>query len=322
MSKTTPVTLVVISTLAALAAILSPTAANAADPSVPAVSTGGAEAVTYAGAVLTGTVDPHGASTTYYFQYGPTHAYELQSAVAVAGSGTAVVHVRAPVGGLQPAARYHYRLVALDGAGAAVGADRSVKTAPIPLSLQILGAPNPTPFAAPAVIEGTLSGTGNAGRAVVLQQNPFPYTQGFVDVGEAHLTTATGGFAFPVLGLTVATEFRVLTTARPQIASPIVIEQVVPSVTIHVRRTRRRHHVRIYGAITPNEEGMPVEILRLSRVGATRVGVTFARALNASTAHYDEVVRVRRGGIYEALVRVTNGAQTSVYSAPVRVRVR
>jgi hypothetical protein len=170
------------------------------------------------------------------------------------------------------------------------------------------------------VIEGTLSGTGNANRAVVLQQNPFPYTQAFLDVGEPHLTTAAGGFAFPVLGLTVATQFRVVTTAKPQISSPIVIEQVAPTVSIHVRRTHGRHHVRIYGTITPNEEGMPVEILRLGRAGARRVGLTFARHLNGSSARYSSVVRARRGRIYEVLVRVTNGAQTSTYSAPVRVR--
>jgi len=320
MSKRTPATPVVTSTLAALAAIFcgAPAAATAASP--PLVSTGGASSVSYGGALLSGTVDPRGASTSYYFQYGPTRAYGAQSPVTPVGAGTTTLPVSVAVSALQPALTYHYRLVALNSAGASVGADESFKTAAIPLSLQILGAPNPTPYGAPTLIEGTLSGTGNADRAVVLQENPFPYTQGFLDVGEAHLTTAAGGFTFPVLGLTQATQFRVVTTANPMISSPIVLEQVAPLVTIHARRLRRGHRVRIYGTITPNEEGMAVEILRLGRAGARRVALTFARAGSASTAHYRKLIRVRRGGVYEVLVRVTNGAQTSTYSAPIRLR--
>lgn len=319
MSKMTPATLVAISTLTALAATFDPQAATAA-PTRPAVATGAATFVAYNSAVLTGTVNPHGANTTYYFQYGPTRAYGVQSAVAVLGPGTGPVKVTEPVYGLEPAVRYHFRLVALNSAGAGTGHDRSFRTAPIPLSLQILGAPNPAPFGAPAVIEGTLTGTGNANRAVVLQQNPFPYTQGFLDASEAHLTTASGGFAFPVLGLAVATQYRVVTIAKPQIVSPIVIEQVAPDISIFAHRTRRRHRVRFYGTIRPNEEGMAVEILRIGRSGAHRVGLTFARGLGPSRARYSRVVRVRRGGVYEVLLRVTNGAQTSVYSTPIRVR--
>jgi hypothetical protein len=320
MSNRTPATLVMTSTLAALAVIFTAAVAQAAAPTAPAVGTGAATAVSYSGAVLTGTVNPHGAGTSYYFQFGLARAYGGQTAAAPAGEGTAAVHVSAPISGLEPGVRYHYRLVALNSVGARAGADHSFKTAAIPLSLQILGAPNPVAFGAPAIVEGTLSGTGNANRAVVLQQNPFPYTQGFLDAGEPHLTTATGGFAFPVLGLTAATQFRVVTIAKPEIASPVVLEQVAPIVSIHVRRTRRAHHLRFYGTITPNEEGMLVEVLKLGRGGARRVGLTFARGLNSSSAHYRRIVRVRRGGIYEVLVRVTNGAQTSAYSAPIRVR--
>ena len=34
-----------------------------------------------------------------------------------------------------------------------------------------------------------------------LQQNPFPYTGGFVDYGNPELTLANGAFAFNVLGV-------------------------------------------------------------------------------------------------------------------------
>ncbi len=46
---------------------------------VPVVTTGGNGSVTYQSAVLFGTVNPHGASTEIYFQYGTTNKYGLQS---------------------------------------------------------------------------------------------------------------------------------------------------------------------------------------------------------------------------------------------------
>jgi len=308
--------------VATLATLGAPAGALAASPA-PAVTMGAASQVSYAGAVLSGTVNPRGGATTYYFQYGPTRAYGLQTPVAGAGSGTVAVPVSATLAGLAPVTVYHFRLVALNSAGAISGADRTFKTAAIPLSLQILGAPNPVAYGQPTVIEGTLSGTRNASQAVVLQENPFPYTQGFLDVGNPELTSATGGFSFPVLGLTASTEFRVITTTKVPVVSPILIEDVAVSATIQTRPSRRRHHVRVFGTVTPNVEGMRVEILRVVNGHATRVATTFTRALSASRARYSVIIRrPRRGAIYEALVRVTNGAQTSAYTPAVFVRGR
>ena len=104
MSNRTPATLATTLTLAALAAIFSAAVAQAA-PTAPALTTGAATAVSYSGAVLSGTVDPHGAGTSYYFQFGLTRAYGAQTAVASAGDGTTAVQVSAPISGLQPAVR-------------------------------------------------------------------------------------------------------------------------------------------------------------------------------------------------------------------------
>jgi len=54
--------------------------------------------------------------------------------------------------------------------------------------LTLAATSNPVPFGRSTTIVGTLSGTGNGGRQVVLQQNPFPYTGGFTTVGNAQLT--------------------------------------------------------------------------------------------------------------------------------------
>lgn len=187
------------------------TAPGASAAALPGISTGPAQDVGYGGATLTGAIDPRGSDTSYYFQYGPTKAYGSQTALANAGGGNASVPVQVPVSGLQPLTTYHYRLIAVNADGASTGADRSFRTAAIPLSLQILVAPNPVVFGGPITIEGTLLGSLNAYREVVLQADAFPYTAGFADVGNPEVTSTTGGFSFPVIGLTLATQYRVVT---------------------------------------------------------------------------------------------------------------
>src|SRR5437899_938799 len=92
-------------------------AAAPAQASLPSASTGSARQVSFTTATLTGTVNPHGEVTSYFFQYGPTKAYGLQSAVAGAGAGTHGVSVRLAVGGLQPDTHYHFRLIAVNASG-------------------------------------------------------------------------------------------------------------------------------------------------------------------------------------------------------------
>src|SRR5947199_5673596 len=57
----------------------------------PKVSTGGATHILLTSALLTGSVNPGGVETSYYFRYGATPAYGLQTAPASAGPGTTVV---------------------------------------------------------------------------------------------------------------------------------------------------------------------------------------------------------------------------------------
>ena len=160
---------------------------------LPTATTGGASSVTYGSAVLGGTVDPGANDTSYYFQYGVTRSYGSQTAIADAGSGTRAVTVSLPVTGLQPITLYHYRLVAVNAAGASIGGDRTLLTTKVPLSLQILSSPNPVLFGSLVTVQGTLSGTNNGNREVVLQGNAFPFTAGFQNVGNPELTTPPAG---------------------------------------------------------------------------------------------------------------------------------
>jgi hypothetical protein len=300
--------------------LLGPAAAARA-VSIPSVYTGAAASVSYGTATLIGQVAPHGSNTSYYFQYGPTRAYGAQTPLADAGAGTAVVKVAVPVSGLQPITVYYYRLIAVNAAGAATGADRAFKTAKVPLSLAITAGPNPTIFGGTLVVQGTLSGTGNGNVPVALQANPFPYTQGFATIGNPELTSATGGFSFPFVGLTAATQFRVVTTTtKPAVVSLVAREEVAVKVEAHVGRTRRRHHARIYGTVTPAIDGMEVGIMRVLGGHEVLVAGTVLLHHNATSSRFSRVIRVKRRGLYRVFVKVTNGAQTSNYSQPLFIR--
>lgn len=305
----------VIVTLVALAI---PAAAQAATTS-PAVSTGGARNVSYGSATLTGSVTPNGADSSYYFQYGPTRAYGGQSAIADAGSGTKKVDVSLSVTGLQPLSLYHYRLVAVNGSGVSMGGDRTFLTTKVPLSLQILAAPNPVIYLGAVTVQGTLSGTGNADRPVVLQADQFPFATGFQNITEPHLTTAAGSFSFPVLGLAATTQFRVVATTKPPVLSPVAVENVAVRIEAHVGHVRRPHFARFFGIVTPAVDGQQVAILRIRHGRGVLVSGTVLRHRSATTSKFSRVVPVTRG-VYRVLVRVINGAQVSNYSQPLLIR--
>jgi hypothetical protein len=287
-------------------------------PEKPAVQTGSALSVGYASATLTGLVDPRGSATYYYFQYGPTDAYGQQTSLAEAGAGKSSVPVNAALTGLSPLTIYHYRLVAVSGAGTTLGSGRALKTTKVPLSLQIVASPDPISFGGPVTVQGTLSGTGNVNREVVLQASAFPFTAGFANVGNPELTSATGGFSFVVLDLGVTSQYRVLTTTEPAVVSTAVTETVTVLVEARHAHTRHRHRVRIYGTVTPAENGMQVSVMRLEHGREMRAGGAVLQADGSDRSSFKAVIRRHRGA-YRVLATVT-GAQSSAYSAPFLVR--
>jgi hypothetical protein len=305
--------------LAASAAALAcaPAIANAAPG--PGASTLAASNVTYASATLNGSVNPRGQATNYVFQYGTTRGYGAQTPLSPAGSGGVSVKVSQSITGLAPLTIYHYRILATGPGNATMGADRTFATGPVPLSLAIAGVPNPVLFGGPALVEGTLSGTGAANHEVQLQANGFPYLSGFAAVGNPELTNASGGFSFPYIGLTANTQLRVITVGKPEVISPIVLEGVAVRVSLHVRAVKRPGYARLYGTVTPAEVGALVGFQLLRPGKSLNKGGTVVKAATANFSRFSRVVRVQRG-LYKALVQVTDGAHVSSYSAPVLIR--
>jgi hypothetical protein len=76
---------------------------------------------------LRGTVDPHGLTTTVYFQYGTTISYGLTTAIQ-SKTGNTYQNVVATIGGLAASTTYHFRIVATNSNGTRYGADTTFTT--------------------------------------------------------------------------------------------------------------------------------------------------------------------------------------------------
>jgi hypothetical protein len=285
-------------------ALVVPASAQAASTK-PAVTTGAAADVAIQTATLTGSVDPNGAATTYFFQFGTTSLYGAQTGTASAGAGAKRVAVTGPLTGLAPATTYHYRLVARNRNGLVKGADRRFKTKPQPLGVSLAATPNPVPFGGAVTLAGQLTGTGNANRQVVLQSNPFPYTQGFVNASNVQVTDAAGNFSFPLLSVAINTQYRVLMPQKPDVVSPIVSLGVAVQLTTHVsaHRVTRGNRVRFSGTVRPAVDGARVVFQRKKGKRWVQVSHTFARG-SGKSSHYSKRVRISRGGTYRVFVQV------------------
>ncbi len=294
---------------------------QAASPTAPGVSTGSASNVTFSSATLAGSVNPKGQEANYVFQYGTTRSYGSQTPLSPAGNGTKTIRVSQSVSGLQPLTTYHYRIVASSPAGTTKGQDRTFTTPKIPLSLAITGVPDPVIFGNSFLVEGTLSGTGAGDHEIVLQANPYPYTGGFKNVGNPEVTNPTGGFSFPFLGLLENTQLRVVTVGKPEVSSPVVLENVAVRVSFHARSVGRPGYVRLYGTVAPAEVGALVGFqLLVPGHKSVNEGGTSVKAGTPTVSRFSRVVRLHRRGLYRALIQVPAGAHVSNYSTPILVR--
>jgi hypothetical protein len=292
--------------LIALASVLlAPGVASAA--SKPAATTGGASLVTPSTATLSGRVDPNRADTTYFFQFGTTTLYGGQTATTPAGAGGKVVPVSVPLTGLAPSTKYHYRLVAQNARGMSKGADRTFKSKLQPLGVTLGATPNQvSPPGGPVVLAGQLTGTNNAGRQVVLQSNPSPFSrpEGFVAEGNPQVTDAAGNFSFPVLSMPVTTQYRVQMPQKPEVVSPIVVVNAAVAVTTDAKKVARHRHsvsVRFSGTVSPPTDSLRVDVQKLRAGVWTTIGHTRAKHSSSSRSSYRARVRLYRSGEYRTV---------------------
>jgi len=303
----------------ALAALLALPAVAAAE--APVVSTGGATGVGQTAATLTGTVNPKGNRTFSFFQFGTSRLYGSQTPEVDRGRARRTIKTSAPVTALSPFTTYHYRIVAQHGNKLVFGKDRTFKTDRQPLGLTLGVAPGTVRVHGATTLFGNLSGTGNAGRPVVLQANPFPFS-GFFDAGNSQNVDRQGNFSFPVLDLPVTTQYRVALPDKPKILSPVITVSVQVKVRTSARRkVRRGRKVTFKGTVSPANDRAPVSIQRRFHGVWVTVARTRARDGSATSSRYRRRVRVRRSGRYRVLV--TPGPAYIADTGPVqRIRVK
>jgi hypothetical protein len=298
-------------------ALLLPSGAFAA---APAATTGGATAVTPTTAMLHGSVDPNGTATTYLFQLGPTKLYGATTATKSAGKGSKARKVAEPVSGLAPATTYHYRVVAMRGATVFPGKDRTFKTKRQPLGVSLAATPNPIRTGRATTLAGVLSGTGNSGRQVVLQANPWPYTTGFVNQGNPQVTGADGSFSFPILSVPANAQYRVLMVARPDVVSPIVVLGTTVKVTRHAKvfPGSRRGRIHFWGTLRPAADASLVQIQKLRRGNWIVIGHTTAHHAKKGVSRYSKRIKQKHGGRYRVVAVDATGAHSPSASRSVR----
>jgi hypothetical protein len=303
-------------------ALLAPAAASAA--SKPGVRTGGVSNVTFNSATLNGRVDPNKADTTYFFRYGTTRVFTTDTAPAAAGSGADPARVSTAVAGLAPLTQYHYRLVAQNRLGTTVGEWRTFTTKRQPLGVTLAANPNPVAPGGATVLAGQLTGTNSAGRDVLLQSNPFPYTQGFVGAANPQVTGTDGTFSFPVLSVPVTTQFRVVLAQRAEVTSPIVVVGAALQVRTDTEKVARHRHsvsVRFRGSVSPQNDGGRVGIQKFRNGVWTEIAHTRAKDAGSSKSVYNTRVRIYRSGLFRTVAEA-EGQYVSGAGRAIRIKVR
>ncbi|MCK4448377.1 MAG: T9SS type A sorting domain-containing protein [Candidatus Marinimicrobia bacterium] len=94
----------------------------------PTVVTQQATEITSSSAQLNGEINPNGASTSYYFEYGLTDQYGNQTPSRDAGSGTNIISVQESLNNLLSDTTYHFRLVGVNDFGTSEGEDIEFST--------------------------------------------------------------------------------------------------------------------------------------------------------------------------------------------------
>jgi len=126
------------------------------------VTTAPATSVTASGATLNGSVNPNGSATSYAFQWGPTSGYGHETPLTSAGAGTTAVTVSAPVSGVASGTTYHFRIIAINSGGTAVGSDQTFTTT----------GTAPAPSTPPSATTGSASGVSQTSATVNGTVNP------------------------------------------------------------------------------------------------------------------------------------------------------
>jgi hypothetical protein len=137
-------------------------------------------------------VNPQSQATSYYFDYGTTTAYGLQTPPQSAGAGTAPVGVHYEVTGLALNTTYHFRLVATSPGGTSYGDDETVVTAGAPTPASVVALIGRMGFVSPGNVIGVEIGCFGSSPCA----GTFKMTVGSTTIGSGTFNAAGGSGGF------------------------------------------------------------------------------------------------------------------------------
>lgn len=186
------------------------------------------------------------------------------------------------------------------GFGAVAVAKKPPGPHPGTSSISIVAKPNSITFGGATTVSGALTGAGNAGVTLTLQQSPYPF-KAFAKVATA-VTSSTGGYTFAALRPTVNTKYRV--TGPKGLNSSDALVFVRKRVTLGVSDSTPAggQRVRFSGKIYPPHVGMVVYIQRLTSRGYRTVARTLSTRSTSTRSAFSVKVRVNSSGRYRARV--------------------
>lgn len=109
-----------------------PSPTSGAQQGAPIVKTDSSTAPYISTVVVKGTVNPNGAPTTYWYEYGTTTGLGTQTSAYLVGSGYSTIYTPAYITGLQSNTNYYFKLNAKNAFGTVNGATYSFMTTTTP----------------------------------------------------------------------------------------------------------------------------------------------------------------------------------------------
>jgi hypothetical protein len=173
----------------------------ATTPLPPIVATLAASSISSSGAIVNASVNPNGADTQVYFQYGTTTSYGSSTPAEDIGSGSLVQEIQSDIN-LSANTTYHYRIVASNSGGISYGADMNFTTPAFPPVVTTLAATSIT--ASTAVLNSSIN--PNGAQAAVYFQYGFTTSYGNTTPG-VQLYGGSQSYGTEITGLIELTRY-------------------------------------------------------------------------------------------------------------------
>ena len=212
-------------------------------PAAPATGT----ELTTRKATLTGTIDPHGAPTTYHFNYGPGSAYGASTPEVSAGSGNGEQLVSEHISGLSPGTTYHVQVVATTNGITSSGADGTFTT----------------PLAPTATVSDPVAVTTSSATVLGVAD-----THGLVGTYHFEVTATEGAFATNTADQPLSATTGLQSVSVPVSALPSGQSLRVRLIVSSNEATEVSQPV-VFATATPPPEGFPAPLSPGSLYGCT-----------------------------------------------------